>query len=164
MEQLLQRLETQEAISAIIRLKAWYAECADAKYTDDHHKKPAAELDAIAWKQALCFTEDAVWNAGPFGSLAGRAAVYEYFRTRAWAFTMHMYVNPQIDVRGNVATGKWVQWLLGTEEQSRKPVHMCGYTRDEYRKVDGSWLFSRVDLHLKFNVPFGQPWTAAPQG
>lgn len=161
MQELLRRLQTQEDTLAILRLKSWYAECADAKYTDDHHKKSPKEVEKIAWDQALCFTEDAEWNAGPFGILKGRKAVHEYFKTRPWAFTMHMYLNPQIKVDSDTATGKWVMWLLASEEISRKPVHMCGYTVDAYRKVNGTWLFSRVDLHLRFNVPFAEPWTSA---
>lgn len=30
---------------------------------------------------------------------------------------------------------------------------------DQYRRVEGKWLFSRVDVSFKFLVPFQEPWT-----
>jgi DNA-binding NtrC family response regulator len=64
MASLEQRLMRAEAVLEIMQLKALYGGFADAKYTDDHQKKPAAERDAIAMKQAECFTEDGVFDAG----------------------------------------------------------------------------------------------------
>jgi hypothetical protein len=144
---------------AIRNLKSWYAECADAKYTDGHQKKPKDELDAVAWQQAMCFTEDAEWDAGIFGVLRGRQALFENFRTKPWLFTMHLYTNPRLEVQGDRATGKWALWMVATEEGSGRPMHLCGYTDDEYRKVDGKWYFSKVALTQKFLVPFDQPWS-----
>ena len=156
-----ERLARQEDIEAIKNLKSWYAECADAKYTDDHRKKPSAELDTVAWKQATCFTEDAEWEAGQFGTLRGRQALYESFRSKPWLFTMHFFVNPRIEVHGDLATGKWLIWMIGTEEGTGQPVHMCGYTEDEYRKIDGKWYISKMRLTQKFLVPFGETWSRA---
>jgi hypothetical protein len=153
------RIAALEDAEAIKRLKAWYAECADEKYTADHRKKPQKELDAVAWQQALCFTEDAEWDAGEFGVLSGRQALYESFRAKPWLFTMHMFMNPRIEVNGDRATGRWVTWMLGTEEGTARPVHLCGFTDDEYRKIDGKWFFSKVVLTQKFLVPFTEPWT-----
>ena len=159
MDELLRRLQEQDDILAIMRLRSWYAECADAKYTDDHRKKSSEELEKIVAQQGLFFTEDADWFARPFAVAKGRAAISEYFRALPFAFTMHLYLNPQIGVSGDVATGKGVIWMLGSEGGLKKPIHRLGYTFDEYRKIDGAWLFSKVDLYLKFNVPFAEPWT-----
>ena len=156
-----ERLRIVEDIEEIKHLKAWYAECADGKYTDDHRKKPVEDLDAVAWQQALCFTEDAAWDAGQFGVLNGRQALFESFRAKPWVFTMHMFMNPHIHVDGDTGTGRWVMWMLGTDEETGRPMHLCGYTNDEYRRVDGRWLFSKVVMTQKFLVPFDQPWTPA---
>ena len=156
-----ERVDRLESIEAIKRLKARYAEFADGKYTADHRKKPQRERDAVAWQQALCFTENAEWKAGQFGELTGRQALFENFREKPFLFALHIYMNPLIEVDGDHGTGRWVHWLLATEEATGKPVHMGAYTLDEYRRVDGEWLFSRVELVQKFMVPFGQPWTPA---
>jgi hypothetical protein len=144
-----ERIDRLESIEAIKRLKARYAEFADGKYTADHRKKPQEERDAVAWQQALCFTEDAEWKA------------FENFRDKPFLFALHIYMNPLIEVDGDAGKGRWAHWLLVTEDATGKPVHMGAYTLDEYRRVDGEWLFSRVELVQKFMVPFGQPWTPA---
>jgi hypothetical protein len=155
-----QRLPKLEAVQAIMRLKAYYAECADNKYTDTHEKKPPRERDEVAWRQALCFTEDGEFNAGEFGIVRGRQALFENFRTKPFVFSAHLYVNPIIDVADSceTATGRWLMWMLASDE-TRRPFHVCGPTFDWYRKVDGEWLFERVDVKLKFNVPFFEPWS-----
>jgi hypothetical protein len=40
-------------------------------------------------------------------------------------------------------------------------MHGMGYTYDEYRRVDGQWLFRRVETRLKFFVPFADAWSPA---
>ena len=159
-----ERLRRLEDIESIKRLKAWYAECADAKYTPEHEKKTGAELDRIAWDQALCFTEDAQWRAGPFGQLDGRQAIYESFRTKSWRFTIHFFMNSVIEVNGDEAEGRWLTWLLGTDKTQQKPVHMVAYTYDTYRRVDARWLIATTRLDIKFMTDFGEPWSALPTG
>jgi hypothetical protein len=61
-----ERIAHLEAIESIKQMKAHYALCSDAKYTEDHRRKPQAEIDAIARDQASVFTEDAVWDNGLF--------------------------------------------------------------------------------------------------
>jgi hypothetical protein len=159
-----ERLQRLEDIEAIKRLKAWYAECADAKYTPEHEKKSGADLDRIAWDQALCFTEDARWRAGPFGHLDGRQAIYESFRSKSWRFTIHFFMNPVIEVRGDEASGRWLTWLLGTDKVAQKPVHMVAYTNDTYRRVEGRWHIATTELDIKFMTDFGGAWSALPSG
>jgi hypothetical protein len=159
-----ERLRRLEDIDSIKRLKAVYAEWADAKYTAEHEKKTDAELHSIAWEQALCFTEDAQWRAGPFGQLDGRQAIYESFRAKSWRFTMHLFMNPIIEVNGDEATGRWLTWLLATDKIEQKPVHMVAATHDTYRRVDGRWLIATTRLDIKFMTEFGGPWSALPTG
>lgn len=154
------RVAELEDVEAIKRLKARYALYADAKYTDRHERKSPAETDAVARQQAGCFTEDAQWDAGQFGLLEGRDALFENFRDKPWRFAMHLFLNPIIEVDGDRATGKWTIWMLATDAASGTPVHMLGYTDDTYRKVDGKWLMSRVVLTQKFLAGWPDPWTA----
>src|ERR1700761_120138 len=99
-----ERLAIAEATLEIMRLKAIYAECADGKYTDAHEKKPEAERDDVARRQAACFTEDGEFHAGAFGSVKGQAALFENFRSKPFIFAMHIFTNPLIDVDPTTGT------------------------------------------------------------
>jgi hypothetical protein len=157
-----ERLAITEAMLEIMRLKAIYAECADGKYTDAHQKKPSAERDEVARLQASCFTEDGEFHAGAFGSVKGQAALFENFRSKPFVFAMHVFTNPMIDVDplAGTAKGRWLHHLFVTEDDTGQAMHGMGYTLDEYRQVDGRWLFSRVETRLKFFVPFTQAWSS----
>jgi hypothetical protein len=156
-----ERLAIAEATLEIMRLKAIYAECADGKYTDTHEKKPEAERDEVARRQAACFTEDGEFHAGAFGSVKGHAALFENFRSKPFIFAMHIFTNPLIDVDpvAGTAKGRWLHHLFLTEDDTRQAKHGMGYTFDEYRLVDGRWLISRVETRLKFLVPFTDAWS-----
>lgn len=156
-----QRLARLEAIEEIRALKAHYAEFADAKYTPAHRKKSGPELEAVVKQQVDCFTEDVEWDAGAFGILRGRTALAESFAGKPFWFTLHSYSNPVIEVNGDEASGRWLHWLLLTEQDTARPVHLMGYTFDRYRRVDGKWLISHMKLEVKFETAFGEPWTKA---
>ena len=153
------RLDRLESIESIKALKARYAEYADGKYTADHEKKPPHERDAVARRQAACFTEDGEFSAGSFGHVQGRDALFENFRDKPFRFALHMFMNPVIEVTGDTGKGRWVHWLLATDFAADKPIHMCGHTEDEYRRVDGQWLFSSVNVIQMFLVDFGAPFS-----
>jgi hypothetical protein len=157
------RLAIAEATLDIMRLKAIYAECADGKYTEAHQKKPEAERDEVARRQVACFTDDGEFRAGAFGSVKGRAALFENFRSKPFVFAMHVFTNPLIDVdpAAETATGRWLHHLFVTEDDTGRAMHGMGYTFDKYRQIDGRWLFSRVETRLKFLVPFADAWSPA---
>jgi len=158
-----ERLAAAEATIEIMRLKAIYAECADGKYTEEHQKKPDADRDGVARQQALCFTADGEFYAGVFGSVKGHDALFENFRSKPFIFAMHVFTNPLIDVdpAAQTAKGRWLHHLFVTEDDTCRAMHGMGYTFDEYRRVDGRWLFSRVETRLKFFVPFADAWSQA---
>ena len=60
---------------------------------------------------------------------------------------MHLFTNPAIDIHpdGETASGHWMHYLLITPDDTRIPMHGMGFTRDRYRRVDGRWLFNRVE-------------------
>ena len=155
------RLRIAEATSAIVRRKSLYAEYADAKYTDAFEKKPEAERDEVAWKQARCFTEDGEFSAGAFGDVSGRQALFENFRAKPFLFAVHMFTNPVIDIDASAetGTGRWLHHLMVKQDDTQRCLHGIGYTYDRYRCVAGTWLFARVETRLKFLVPFTDPWT-----
>ena len=55
MDSLEERIIRLEAIEAIKQLKSHYALCADAKYTEDHERKPQEEIDlTVASAKSSC--------------------------------------------------------------------------------------------------------------
>ena len=75
-----------------------------------------------------------------------------------------MFANPVIavDPSGETASGRWLHYLMLTQDETGQPMHGMGYTYDAYRCVSGTWLFARVETRLKFLVPFTQPWSPSP--
>ena len=132
---LIARINLLEDIEAIRRLKFRYAGLCDVGFDAD-------EL-------AKLFTEDAVWEAGdPWGSFTGPEAIGEFFRgcPDSIGFSVHALSNGEIDVDGDSAKARWRTLIPCSlkDENGLVPTWMfCDY-EDEYRKVDGEWLFVRV--------------------
>jgi hypothetical protein len=158
LEQRIRRLEDHDAI---LGLKAFYARCADEKYTDDHRRKPQPEIDAITRRQVdAVFTEDAVWDGGPqFGTIRGREAIYDHLRLGGWSFSMHFYVNPVIALDGDRAEADWMLWQTCTFEKSELAVWMAATTHDHYVRTADGWRMARMTFCLKFITRFDQPWS-----
>ena len=159
MESLEERVRRLEAIESIKRMKAHYARCADAKYTDDHRRKPQDEIDRIAREQTSVFTEDAIWDNGLFGRFEGKSAIRDFLRATPWKFSVHMYMNPLIEVHGDTATGSWVIWEVATLEETDRAVFLSATLDDEYVCRNGRWLTSKVAMTNRFMTPFEEPWT-----
>jgi hypothetical protein len=157
LERRVQMLEDHEAIR---QLKAFYAHCADAKYTGDHRRKPQPEIDAITRRQVSVFTEDAVWDGGSqFGRVEGREAIYEHLRAGGWSFAMHYFLNPLIEVRGDEAHADWMLWQTCTLAEGDLAVFMAATTSDDYVRAGGGWKMRRMTFSLKFITRFDQPWS-----
>ena len=154
-----ERVIRLEAIEEIKRMKAHYARCADAKYTEDHRRRPQEEIDRIAREQTSVFTEDAIWDNGLFGRFEGRSAIWEFLRATPWRFSVHMYMNPLIEVHGDTATGSWVIWEVATLDESNRAVFLSATLDDEYVRLDGRWYTSKVAMTNRFMTPFEEPWT-----
>jgi hypothetical protein len=155
-----ERVANLEAIEEIKKLKAFYAWCADRKYTDDHERQPPAELDRVSREQASVFTEDAIWDGGPnFGVFVGKEAIYENLRSGPWKFAVHMFLLPHIEVQGDQATGRWVIWETATLAKDDTAIFLAATVEEEYVKVDGRWLVKKVVQTNRFMTPFDEPWT-----
>ena len=85
-------------IEQIKQLKHRYCACCDERY----------DPDGIA----ALFTEDGVWDGGPFGRAEGREGFREFFRevSNQVDFANHYVTNPIIEIDGNSATGCWDLW------------------------------------------------------
>lgn len=149
------RLARLEAAADIERLKATYAGLCDVGY-------PAERLTAL-------FTEDGVFDGGQrFGVHAGRDALVSYFaaisKDIVWA--MHYMTTPAITVDDalSTGTGTWYLWQPCTlsVKGEQVPVWISGKYTDEYRCVDGTWLFSRVTLACEMVTDTRTNWIDQP--
>ncbi len=157
-EDRLQRIEDYEAIR---QLKAFYSQCADAKYTVDHRRRPQHEIDAITRRQVeAVFTPDAVWDGGPqFGRLEGSEAIYDHLRAGRWNFALHYFVNPVITLDGDTAHASWMLWQPATMEKDNKAVWMSATTEDDYVRTTTGWKLRHYAFKMLFITKFENPWS-----
>lgn len=155
------RLRRLEDLEAIRQLKAFYSQCADAKYTADHRRRPQDEIDAITRRQVdTVFTPDAVWDGGPqFGRLEGRQAIYDHLRAGRWNFALHYFVNPVITLDGDTAHASWMLWQPATLEENNQAVWMSATTEDDYVRAANGWQLHHYKFRLLFITRFDRPWS-----
>lgn len=156
-ERLEARLRALEDAEAIRRLKARYADLVDARY-ERGAPKPADALAPLADAIAALFAEDAVWEGGALGTCSGRAAIRDRMAQPTLLFSRHYFVNPQIDVAGDRARARW-ELLAPCTTTDGRPMWMAGVEDDEYARVGGAWLHTRMKLGVHFFAPHERGWT-----
>ena len=143
LEERIQRLEDLEEIR---RLKITYA-----RYADD--RVPGAQYASL-------FTEDGVVDAEPLGTAKGRAEIAQFAEDakKALTFYLHYMMGQTIDIApsGTEATGHWYLWEAATAGD--EAVWIAITYNDEYKNVDGKWLFSYSKLNFHFITPFDKGW------
>ncbi len=153
------RVRVLEDVEAIRRLKARYGELADDRY-DRRGVKDRPELERLADAIAALFTEDAVWDGGgALGVCRGRSAIRERFFDPTLRFAWHYFVKPRIEVDGDRARGRW-DVLAPCTTRDGQAQWMAGVEDDEYARVDGAWLHSRMKLTVVFLAPYERGWAA----
>jgi ketosteroid isomerase-like protein len=139
-----------EDIEAIKQLKYRYADACDRGY----------DFDTLA----DCFTEDAVWDGGLFGRHEGREAIREFFRgvSSDIPFAIHYMMNPIISVDGDEASGQWYLFQTCTFADGNTAIWGAARYDERYRRLDGGWKFSRLNLISSFWTPFDEGWVKRP--
>ena len=151
------RVHDLEAAEAIRNLKARYAELVDERYAKGR-PRPAAEVEPLAREIAALFTEDAVWDGGgSLGECVGREAIYRRFAEPTLHFSWHYFVKPRIEVDGDRARASW-DILAPCTTPDDRAQWMSGVEYDEYARVDGRWLHTRMKLRVVFMAPYDQGW------
>lgn len=118
-------------------------------------------VDSRDWDgYADLFVEDAHLDFGPVGTFDGREAIRSFVEDvvgERHPFLAHMVHNPIVDVEGDTATGRWyfevpctfsdgsAGWIQGTYD-------------DEYRSVDGEWLFSEIVADFNYFAEYDEGW------
>lgn len=153
-----ERLHAVEGRQAIENLKARYGELADRRYRRGGGVVDSDELASVAREIGALFTEDAVWDGGAtLGLCHGRAAIVERMAQPTLQFAWHYFLKPQIAVDGDTARATWDVLAPCTTTDGR--AHwMAGVEEDEYRRVDGTWLHSRMRLDPVFFAPYDRGW------
>ncbi len=155
------RLRALEDAEAIRSLKARYGALVDARYARGR-PRPRAELEPLAQQIAELFTEDAVWDGGPaLGVCRGRDAIRQRFLEPTLYFSWHYFVKPRIEVDGDRARASW-DVLAPCTTPDDEPHWMAGVEEDEYARIDGRWLHSRMALRVVFMAPHARGWVRGP--
>lgn len=156
------RLGALEDVEAIRRLKALYGELVDSRFDDDGFL-PAERVAPIADQIADLFTEDAVWDGAALGVSRGRAEIRERFVASTLTFSWHFFVKPQIEVRGDDATGRW-DILSPCTMPGDRPFWMAGVEDDRYERVGGVWKHKSMKLRVVFMSPYERGWAKKAKG
>ncbi len=151
------RLARAEGHAEILALKSRYGALADARYSRKGPRSQA-EIDAVADQLAALFTEDAVWEGGgALGRCEGRAAIRDRFREPTLQYAWHFFVKPEIRVDGDRANGTWDVLAIMTTKEGRA-MWMVGVEHDEYARVAGRWLHTRMQLESQLMAPHDRGW------
>lgn len=142
-----QRIARLEAIEAIKRLKATYAEACDDGYNPE--------------KMFHLFTADAVWEEPTtFGVHHGRDAICAFFAgvSAPISFALHYTDAPHIDISADLlsATCDWYIFMPFTSEGS--PSWLMATYHDEYRVDEGAWKFAHVTIAVEALTPYADGW------
>ena len=141
-----------QAVLAIERLKARYAELVDARFSKGR-LVDADRLTQVTDEVAQLFTVDAEWDGGPaLGCVVGRRAIAERLRHPTVSFARHFFVHPRISIDGATATARW-DVLSPCRTEDGTSYWMTGYEDDDYALVDGTWLQRRMRLTMVSMVP-----------
>lgn len=132
-----ERLARLEDIEEIRQLKARYAEACD----DDHNGDRVAAL----------FVPDGTWHQLSLPPCKGHEEIKTFmFNVRnsgRLRNSTHLFMNPQITINGDTATGHWklVMLYTGNAPDGTTQYHrILGYYNEEYTRIDGEWMFSSL--------------------
>lgn len=132
------RVGELEDLASIRRLKADYCFYADVWDGDDDRGRKFAEL----------FTQDGTYILGDTHICTGRdqieALLMELPGRMNLRIGLHLALNPRIDLAGDMATGTWHFLIPVLAGDDAGPRWNCGMYFEQYRRVDGRWLFQQV--------------------
>ena len=141
------RLQVLEDTDAIRNLKSRYAELCDDNYNPDGI--------------AALFAEDAVWESESLGRYEGREAIRDFFARASsiFSFAIHYSLNSQIEETGNRARAQWFLFMPCTLAANNEAMWRAGIDREEYTRIDRSWLFSYKHSTPVFHSSFDKGWS-----
>ena len=145
-ERLEKRLQALEDAEAIRNLKAEYA-----ALCDDHYN-----ADGIA----ALFAQDAVWERPSLGRYEGREAIRKFFKGAGeiFSFAIHYSLNGHITVDGETAKARWFLFMPCTEADEDRAMWRASIDYEEYRRLNGVWMFSQKRSVSLMHASFQDGW------
>ena len=100
-------------------------------------------------------------TAEPLAHYEGQDAIRGLFKSipNVLSFAVHYVMNPQIEVDGERATGRW--YLLEPctmREGGEQAVWGSAFYDEDYTKTDAGWKIANLTLTPAFWTPFDQGW------
>jgi len=141
------RIELLEDIEAIKQLKYEYCDSCDSKHDADR-------IVAI-------FTEDGVWDGGPFGYAEGHEKIWDLFHNThspSILFSQHNVFNPVIKVNGETETAHGTWKFLAPMTTKENKLWVCAQYEEDYVKQDGVWKMKHLKAEVFFTAPYAQGW------
>lgn len=121
-------------------------------------------VDRNLWDEiATLFTPDGTLEIGGRGVFVGRERVREYLGFLGFPVHGRLYdhtqMQPVIHVSpdGTMAKGRWRALVFGGEYGGASVFGDCIY-ENEYRKVDGRWMISKLHAWFVMYTDFDQGW------
>ena len=143
LEQRVQRLEDLDQITEVTMQLARH-------FDNSYHADGVASL----------FTDDGVFDGGPFGRYEGLEAIHGFFDTitEQITFAKHHLATRTIHLDGNQtdATAQWYMW--GTHTIGGEAMFLALTWDMRYRKTAGRWLISQQRLDWQFLTPYQSGW------
>lgn len=132
-------MQSPEAKDEIKELKYLYC-----YYTDSFAKDDLASL----------FTHDAHFEIGAFDVESGRSGIEEYIEwlsDKGFISLAHNVFNPVIEVKGDIASGKWYYIVLYNKNNDRYEIGHGTYL-DKYKRTSDGWKFSSLKAKRNMNI------------
>jgi ketosteroid isomerase-like protein len=110
------------------------------------------------------FTDDGVFDGGPFGRYEGVEAIRQFFAgvSAQITFSKHHLATRvvTVDESGDTASGQWYMW--GTHTVGGDAMFLANTWAIQYRRSVGRWLIHEHILDWQFLTPFHAGWVKTP--
>jgi ketosteroid isomerase-like protein len=110
------------------------------------------------------FTDDAVFDGGPFGRHEGVEAIRQFFTdiSAQITFSKHHLSTHSVTVNhdDDTATGQWYMW--GTHTIGGEAMFLANTWNIRYRRQAGRWLVHEHALDWQFLTPLDTGWVKTP--
>jgi ketosteroid isomerase-like protein len=146
-DDLLRRIETLEAINAIRNLMADYAHFFDTGWS-------GAGRDAE--KVGALFAEDAVWE-NESGGQRGPEKIAKWCARYGHAakMSLHIAMNPKIEVAGDSAQGAW-SGLIPLVTPDGEALWVGGRYECRFVRREGAWKIAHMKFFTAFQTPYDE--------
>ena len=135
-------------MAKIERVKARYVRAGDVRDWELLASTLAEDVDA-AYGNGLAFT-----SAEDFINTMKRT-------TDDSRITVHCLHQPEIEVHGDTATGRWLLTYRAVRKDEQTLVEGAAHYADEYRRdAEGQWRIARTRMNRLYEIV--SPWSATP--